>query len=109
MNSIVKRLRDRAMFKDELEYEAADMIEQQAERIKELEQQRDAYKDVAEAHSSAFQECIKLREQRDELLAALEQVTEQLEIVTSMGRVRDERLALINARAAIAKVIGEMK
>jgi len=40
----------------------------------ELQLERDNYKSVAEAHSGAFQECIRLREKRDELLAALKRL-----------------------------------
>ena len=46
----------------------------------------------------------RLREDNRELLAALEKITKQFEIILSVnGRVHDETQALICARAAIAK------
>lgn len=44
--------------------------------VRELEQQRDSYKDVAEAHSSAFQECIRLREELAEVKQQLAGMTD---------------------------------
>lgn len=74
------------------------------EEYEALKQQRDSYKDVAEAHSSAFQECIRLREelseikqQRDELLAAAEN------LIRVKGRHHTEQ-AYKQLEAAIAKV-----
>lgn len=64
----------------------------------ELQLERDNYKSVAEAHSGAFQECIRLREQRDELLAALENAEEYLR------EYADAPILAVGLRSLISKV-----
>lgn len=63
MNSIVERLRTVLLNLHE-QNEAADLIEQQAERIKELEAERDAERDNCVAIIAAYQEQLATLRQR---------------------------------------------
>lgn len=98
MNSIVERLRglDTFGYQSQLACEAADLIEQQAERIKELEAERDAERDNCVNIIAAYQE------ERTALVRAVDTDYEQL------YRETQEQLAALRRKIDEAPVVAWM-